>query len=327
MKNSFLSLFIATLFLFSPLAHAISASSFELANNHKVFYKYEEADSGKPTIVLLNGLIYQIDFWDEYLEEMTAQGYGVLLLAYSTQPESLALLDEQPFFSLHVFTPYGPAQANLETDDLVEETMAVIDDLGIDNFSLLSLSYGSIVSSQLALKYKDRVDTFILTAPAVVPSNRYFPIGEARYDYYYTLRETSPFPGQADYLYDVEFFSVLASTVTPFTYSFDDVNFQDFFNGVYQMVRSAKWFDLKDYADEDFPPTYLFLAEDEESELKKDQLLFWNLFEANVARKSIVTFKDTPHAITGAAPAKAAQMTMRALEGKLTQEKYSVEAN
>jgi hypothetical protein len=32
-------------------------------------------------------------------------------------------------------------------------------------------------------------------------------------------------------------------------YSFEGVEFlEDFFSGVYQMARSTKWFDLKDYA-------------------------------------------------------------------------------
>lgn len=326
MKTNVMKL-IVSFFILSSSLFAINDYSLEIADNHQVYYKYEEAQEGKPTIVMLNGLIYSLDYWDDYLEELVKEGYGVVLIAYSTQPESLALLDETPFFSLPVFTPYGPSQANLETEDLVEEVMSVVDSLDLDRFNLLSLSYGSIVAVNVAMEYKDRIDNFIMTSPAVMPSNRYFPLGESRYQYYFTLRQTSPFPGQADYLYDVEFFSTLATTVTPFVYSFDDVDFPDFFNGVYQMVRSAKWFDLKDYAGDDFPPTYLFLASDEESELKKDQFLFWSLFNTNDARKSLVIFRDSPHAIVGASPIKAAEMTIRAINGKLVEKKYNVDAD
>ena len=319
-------IFISCLVITMTTAKAVyQESSLEIGPAHTVYYKYQEAREGKETVILLNGLIYATKNWDKYFEAMAAQGYGVLLLAYSTQPESLRLLTEAPFYAKPTFGPYGPNQQGLEVQTFVDETISVVDHLSIERFTLLSLSYGSIVASNMAIQYKDRINQLILSAPAVMPSNRYFPIGQSRYDFFFNLKQSSPLPGLADYLYDAEFYTTLATTVTAATYKFPGVEFNDFFHGIFQMARSTKWFDLKDYANEVFPPTYLFVASEEETELKKDQLLFWNLMSSNESRRSIVTFRDSPHAITGAKPLKAAAMTINVIEGNLNKEQYRVD--
>lgn len=306
---------------------AYREGGYEIASNHKVYYRYHEADPGKPTMVLMNGLIYEIDNWSTYLGQLENKGIGYLITAFSTQPESLALIDETPYFAKVEMTKNGFNQAGLETQTLVDETMEVINAMGINRFHLMSLSYGSIVASRLALQQRQRIDSLIFMAPAVLPSNRYFPIGEARYQYYLNLKQGSYGALiDVDYLYDVEYYTTLSTVITPVMYSFEDVTFMDFFHGVYQMVRSAKWFDLKDYALAGFPPTYLFLASNEEEKLFEDQLRFWNKMSINPARKAMVLFDGGYHALVGGSPTIAAEITEKVLNGEIPDGEHQVSA-
>ena len=319
---------IFTLFtiLLSLTSFAYIESNIKMGDNHFVYFKYQQAQPGKPTVVLFNGLLFYASAWDSYFDKLRSQGYGVLQPIYSTQPESLQLLKgETPYFAKMVMSPYGLRQQGLETQTFVDEFMAVIDHLNIDRFSIASLSYGSTVSSELALQNKDRIDHFILISPAVVPTNRYNFVGETRYNYYLALKN-NPFTlkGYADYLYDVEFYSMLTSLIRPEHLRFPGVSFQDYFNGLYQMNRSVKWFDLFDYADTDLPPTYMFLASEEEEKLQADQLALWEEMNKFDYAKSLVQFEGAAHALTWSAPLKAAQMTIKVLENQLTMKEYTV---
>jgi pimeloyl-ACP methyl ester carboxylesterase len=308
-------LFVLIGLLFTSQSFALREGLFEVSENHHVYYRYQKAESGKPTVVLLNGLIYAIENWDEYFDELSKSGVGVLQMAYSTQPESLVDSQETPFYAVPELTAFGWVPKGIETQTLVDESMTVIDALEIERFSLASLSYGSIVAAEMAVQEKKRIDQLILMAPAVMSSGRYNPYGQSRHNYYTVLKAAGN--PAADISYDTELFATLSAIITPLKYNFEDVSFTYFFAGVYQMVRSSKWFDLKDYADADLPPTYMFLASLEDRPLYKDQLLFWEMMDENNAKKGLVTFEGSFHAIPGVAPEKCAEQTLLILEDKL----------
>ncbi len=309
----------AMLILILPTsAWALEEGVVELASDHKVYYRYQAAEAGKPTVVLMNGLIYAVENWDEYFTELSKDGTGVLQVAYSTQPESLqSLQGETPYFAKMTYHPFFQwLQAGLEIQDLVDETMAVVDALKISQFNLVSLSYGSIPATELAVQNKDRVNHFVLIAPAVMTSGRYNPYGASRHAWYQTLKLSGHL--YADYFYDTEIGNTLALLVTQNKYNFEDVPFENFYSGVYQMARASKWFDLKDYAEADLPATTLFVATLEEAALYKDQLRFWELMENNPAKNNLVTFAGSYHAIPGVAPEVAAEQTRLAINQQLT---------
>ncbi len=298
-------------------AWALEDGVVELASDHKVYYRYQAAEAGKPTVVLMNGLIYAVENWDEYFNELSKDGTGVLQVAYSTQPESLqALQGETPYFAKMTYHPFFQwIQSGLEIQDLVDETMAVVDVLEISQFNLVSLSYGSIPATELALQNKDRVNHFVLIAPAVMTSGRYNAYGASRHAWYQTLKQSGNI--YADYFYDAEIGNTLSFLVTQNKYSFENVPFKNFYSGVYQMARASKWFDLKDYADADLPSTSLFVASMEEAALYKDQIQFWEMMENNPAKRSLVTFAGSYHAIPGVAPEVAAEQTRLAINEQL----------
>ncbi|MCJ8275665.1 MAG: alpha/beta hydrolase [Bdellovibrionales bacterium] len=300
--------------LFSSQAWSLEEAVLELDTDHKVYYRYQQAEQGQPTIVLLNGLIYSISHWDRYFAELSEEGFGVLQIAYSTQPESLRYLEETPFYGKMEFTLQGPNQVGIETQTLIDEVMTVVDFLEIDRFNVLSLSYGSIVASELAVQQKSRIDNLILVAPAVMSSHRYNPYGQSRHQFYLSQKLLGL---PIDYFYDVELYNTMSLIISPASYAFEDVKFNDFFNGVYQMARSSKWFDLKDYAAKDLPSTYLFLASLEDPSLLMDQNRFWDLMSSNSARRSAVVFQGGYHALPGVVPEATAVMTARAIRDEL----------
>ncbi len=308
----------------SPLSVLASVEGvFELAPNHKVAYRYQAPQEGKPTLVLLNGLIWSLDYWSDYTSALERRGYGYLLTAYSTQPESLVTLETTPYFSETELSIWGIKQVGLETQDLTDEIMAVVNHLEIEEFSLVSLSYGSVVASQLAVQQKQRIKNLIFMAPAVVTSGRYNAYGASRHSYYSTLKAFGN-PG-ADHFYDLEIYSTLAAMITPVQHPQEGINFIDFLSGVFQMARSSKWFDLKDYANSDLPKTHLFLASLEEAPLLEDQRAFWSLLEENPARGSLIMFEGAYHAIPASSPETAAHWTTQVIEGKLKNSELTVE--
>ncbi|MCO5113118.1 MAG: alpha/beta hydrolase [Bdellovibrionaceae bacterium] len=294
----------------------------ELAKDHTVYYRYTKPVADKPTVVLLNGLIYSISHWDQYYQEMTQKGYGVLQVAYSTQPESLRGLEgEAPYFSRFIMTLQGPSMQGLETKDLASDILKTADFLGIKKFHLLTLSYGSIVGSHIANHHADRVLSVILVAPAVISSNRYIPYGASRHAHYLLQHKVNVNPFyDPDYFYDAEIYQSMRLIMQPqiATLDLEGVGFENFFNGVYQMARSAKYFDLKDQADKAWPKTTLVMASIEDAPLQKDQLQFWKLKQQAAKNSQLIFVDGAPHAIPGAYPKVMSMITDAILESQVT---------
>ncbi|MEM7646284.1 MAG: alpha/beta hydrolase, partial [Pseudomonadota bacterium] len=307
---------ILGLLLFSSQSFAFDEGVLSIASNHKVYYKYAKAETGKPTVVMLNGLIYPVSNWASYFNELEKAGFGVLQVAYSTHPESMRTLDEAPYFQVGYGAFYNAfLEYKLETQTLVDEVMAVVDSLKIKKFHLLTLSYSSIVGAPLAHQNQDRVEKLLLIAPAMKAGNRYVPGLETQHQGFEFSRMFNPVG--TDATYDSVVYSLISPTVTPLSQKDKSVEFLPFFSGVYQMARSAKWFELFDYVDLDLPPTTLFLAEKEEEALLKDQIKFWDDLEKNPAKRDSVLFEGAFHALPGAYPKITAEKTIEWLEGGL----------
>jgi hypothetical protein len=86
----------------------------EIADDHKVYYRYKEAQNGAKTLVLLNGLIYAIENWDEYVQELAdSDVVGVCnsLTARSLSPSELLKVSLLFILSGLQFNPLSMVQA------------------------------------------------------------------------------------------------------------------------------------------------------------------------------------------------------------------------
>ncbi|NCN95322.1 MAG: hypothetical protein GW917_01215 [Bdellovibrionales bacterium] len=312
---------ILSLVIFSLSWNAFSAQGsvtedvLEISPRQKVYYRYTPAQKGQPTFVALNGLIYPIKYWDSFLEEMQEKGFGLLQIAYSTQPESLSELTQRPRFFFE----------NIETKDLSDEVMAVVDQVGLKKFELLTLSYGSIVGADLADRYADRLNSVTMMSPAVRPSNRYHLYGESRHQYYEWLSQVST---EADRYYDAELFVSMLPIVKSQEASFElmGVDFDTFFKGVYQMARSAKWFDLKErVSNKRWPKTNFVFASEEEVGLSQDQEASWEILKSTSPHSIKITVNGAPHAIPGVHPKTAVRVLEGLMENQYQPGEHEVE--
>ncbi len=297
---------------FISYANDIKDGVVQISDQRAVYYQHVKAKAGKPTIVLLNGWIYPIKNWETYVNELAAKGYGVVLVAYSTQTESLRYVKTTPHYEDLKSVPLGQIHKGIETKDLADDVMSVVDKLGIDKFHMQTLSYGSIVGSFIANNFANRVRSVTLITPAVVPSNRYTPYGESRHLYYVWLNEVNKnsFIIPDDW-YDLEIYQSLR-LVMEFQKKKMDLNgvsFERFLNGAFQMGRSTKYFDLKDEATQSWPNVNVILASQEEPMLLKDQFRFWDIKEKSSPESRLVLMEDVPHAIPGAQPFLLAELT------------------
>lgn len=305
----------------------IQEFSLQVSDEHAVAYNYIPAQSGKPTLVLLNGLIYSLKNWDNYINELTSKGYGVVLVAYSTQPESLRYIKSTPYYSKITTTVSGLAQTGLEIKDLANDVMMVVDHLKIDQFHLQALSFGSIVGSYIANEYTSRVQSVTLIAPAVMSSHRYTPYGESRHTFYVMQNAMNINPFYVpDYYYDLELYQTMSMTIlTQYnTLDLDGTSYEDVFNGVYQMARSTKYFDLKEEAESAWPRTSLFIAENEDPSLKADQLKYWNAKKSVTTDSYLIQVENAPHAIPGSHFKTLAETISEILEGTKASGEYKV---
>lgn len=312
-------------------ANQIKEGVVQISDQRAVYYQHIDAKPGMPTVVMLNGLIYSIENWKSYIEEFSKLGYGVVLVAYSTQPESLRHVKTTPYFENIKFGPTGyPYHVGLETKDLADDVLAVTDHLGLDEFHLQTLSYGSIVGSYLANNHSNRLKSITMVTPAVLPAHRYTPYGESRHMYYLWLNQTNINPFVIpDHLYDLELYQTLRTVMEFQRRSIDTlgVGFETFVNGVFQMGRSAKYFDLKDEARNQWPKTNLILASEEEFLLLKDQMHFWRE-KKQVSKDSRMVFvQGAPHAIPGTNPSDLSKIYADLLEDKINAGEYTYDVS
>lgn len=328
----------------------------KISESRAVAYKYVPAEKGKPTIVLLNGLIYPLVNWTDYVAELSKKGYGVLLVAYSTQPESLRYTSRRPYFVVPKLTVSGWSQTGLEIEDLADDVMAVVNHLNIDKFHLQPLSFGSIVGSEIVNSHKDRVESVTFVSPAVMPAHRYTPYGESRHTFYLWQNQINFNPFYVpDFFYDLElyqtmslilgsqhntqdiesykktlaslpdqfkgsldFYKLVRTLTQPQPSAFDlvGISYDNFFSGVYQMARATKYYDLKDEAEKNWPKTNLIISSEEEGPLKNDQLTYWRARKAAQANGTFVEMLGAPHAIPGAHPIALATVVESIYEGQ-----------
>lgn len=313
------SLLMLVMFVFGVQVKAnvqVNEGSIELSESRAVAYKYIPAQAGQPTIVMLNGLIYPLENWQEYITAMAEKGYGVLLVAYSTQPESLRHTQGIPYYSRIKATISGLNQTGLEISDLATDVMSVVDHLNLDRFHLQTLSFGSIIGSYIANNFADRLESVTLVSPAVMPSHRYTPYGESRHNFYLWQNQININPFYVpDYYYDLELYQTMRMILqTQYsTFDLEGTNFEYFFNGVYQMARSTKYFDLKDEAKQPWPQTNIILASDEDPTLKRDQINFWNEKFKVAPESRLIEIMDVPHAIPGSNPLSLAEVSLALL--------------
>lgn len=135
-----------------------------------IFYRHFKVPRAKGTLVIANGLVFELSNYDDFIKQMNAQGYNVLVYAHRSQHESLEKAIE-----------LGLKARYYSTDDLAEDLNELLDILKIKkNIHIAGLSFGASVAAQFAYSYPEKVKSLNLLAPLIYLDATYTMIVESR---------------------------------------------------------------------------------------------------------------------------------------------------
>lgn len=287
-----------------------------LSGDRQVFYRHYKVAKPKGTIVLLNGLIYDLENWKKYIQSLQSDGYDVVHMAFSAQPESLrGLKTKSPAF---LDNDLSPAL-------LAEEIEAVMKHAKLERpIHLASLSFGA-VGVEFAKNNKKSIDSFTLMAPLVRPLDRYTAEGRAFHSMFdqmaLTQKMMDPFgifggaatlAASKEKMYRQAVDAMISANGREMP---EGVSPETFKRGVVSLVMGAKDFDLKAYAKADLPPINLIIAGKEMGPAAEDQWQFWKELAAK-SKGSAVLLPEAEHAVVASDPIVSGAVTHSLLNGE-----------
>jgi pimeloyl-ACP methyl ester carboxylesterase len=158
--------------LFMVVAFSIQSAAGQLgtvvkSRSKHIAYEFTQGAPGAPTILLFNGLVFELEKFEPFTTALVARGYSVLTYAYSVQPESIK--------SLGLNTPYFLDYNERPTlRDLSLEGEEVLRQLQINTpVVFVGLSYGTAPAVTLARLAPGRASQIILISPLAVPSDAF----------------------------------------------------------------------------------------------------------------------------------------------------------
>ena len=151
-------------YLFQP---SVESKTAELGGR-SVFYEITRAEPGRPTFVVFNGLVFPLSKYDQFREEFfrLRDGEGLIIMSYSTQPESLL---QNPHQNLR--RERDPSVDSLKLEDFAREMDAVLRQEAIQGEIVpIGLSFGAApLTAFLKLYAKPRSPYLIRHAVFIAP--------------------------------------------------------------------------------------------------------------------------------------------------------------
>ena len=120
-------------------------------------------NSGDPPLVLIMGLGAQMIAWDEvFCTELATRGFWVVRfdnrdVGLSTKLEEAGVPDMQDL--LAALNTGAPVDAPYLLRDMADDTVGLLDALGIDSAHIVGLSLGGMIAQELAIHHPRRVRT------------------------------------------------------------------------------------------------------------------------------------------------------------------------
>lgn len=305
----------ALLLLVPAGANAATEGDFvRIPQGHEVYVEYTKARAGQKTVVLLNGLVYDLRYWDEYVRSLTDEGVGVVI--YNFRGQSKTLLREVQERRAPQFFESG-----LMPELFAQELAQTLDQLGLGDkkVTVVGLSFGGAIAAEFASKYAPRVESLILLAPLVVSLDKYDPMGAWIRGNLDALRLWwGPIwgPMAYDYYYDMIYRSYLVGErISSDRIPKDVAAIPEIYKeSVFHQVRAMRDFDLKSYGFKDLK-VHLILASEEEAPIYADQLRAWENWHLE-SRGSLTLIDKAAHGIPATAPKSSARLTLGILLGE-----------
>lgn len=288
------------LVLFS-VASAEARTSFVSVEGRKVWVDYEPAKKGHPTVVLLNGLTYQLGHWDKFTEALSRRSPGLGILRFDMIGMGQTLLNGK----LPVKDPISYA-------DQVEVTRQLMDKLRIRRAYIAGLSYGGGIAVAFGSAYPERVEKLILMAPFTEPMKEMdqWIRGQVAFN-----RLTFPLnPATDDELYDFFLKSFIYATYPSLEPSVLDNAYK--LESVFRMIQGIRKYDtLKDARNLPEGSVHLLVAGQDQYIKREVMDRFWKAVPAS-ARASRIDISVTEHKIPESIPEYSAAWTLEIISGR-----------
>lgn len=127
----------------------------KIRGNRKIYVDFLLPQPGKPSVALWNGLTYETDSWDPFVEQLKGQGLGILRWDAAGQGRTLA--------------NDGLPSAGYDYREQVTDFESLLTAFGIKRIHIVGLSYGGGLELQFAIDHPDRVESLIAMAPFTEP--------------------------------------------------------------------------------------------------------------------------------------------------------------
>lgn len=254
----------------------------KLSNGHELYVNYKEAEPGKPTVVLFNGLSQNTTTWDPVAADLVKAGFGVVRFDAMGQGNTLA--------------KSGPYH-DLSYENQVADVIGLLDALGIkEKVDLAGLSYGGGIAVALAAEHPERVRK-------VISLNGFI---QAKDDA--IVRETLDSMARVNPYFGFWKNTVYESTVKSFLYwkfllkRYGPAVDPNLIEATYRLAVGIRDFDAFAAA-ASLPPNSLHLVVGQADDVVRaaDSKRFWNHVPAE-ARGSLLEIKDGPHTLSEGLP-------------------------
>ncbi len=112
------------------------------AYRHRTDLYREEGDEDAPTVVFAHGTLMDRTMFDSQVEAVADAGYHAVAYSLRARTEY-----------------YEPAY---DLDDIVGDTVALLDNIGVETCTLVGMSMGGFMGLRFALQHQDRLDALVL---------------------------------------------------------------------------------------------------------------------------------------------------------------------
>lgn len=285
-------------------------SGFVTLDDHQVFVDYSKASPGKPTVVLVNGLVYGLDRWNDLARPLANAGIGIL--RYNFRGQSRTLLKELEKGSPAFF------RTGLDRRSQAEELAQVMAALGLEKATIVGLSYGAGIAAEFGERFPAKVEQLVFLAPLVVPLDRYDPNGawiQSNLDALKFWWGPLWGPYVYDYYYNQIYRSYMSQRLVGDRIPGEMRGHEEAYKeSIFHLVRAMRDLDLRTFR---FPKlsgrVHMMLASEEEAPALKDQFLAWKNFGKTGG--SLTLLAPAAHAIPDSSGAFAAEILKKILSG------------
>ncbi|MFZ4404410.1 MAG: alpha/beta fold hydrolase [Pseudobdellovibrionaceae bacterium] len=277
----------------------------KLSDKVERYVEYSQQKNDKPLVVMVNGLVYDVDRWADLRQRLQLAGYSTL--NYYFRGQLLTLKKEKQTFGQPLFFKSG-----LEGKDFAEELHGLLGQLKVDKpVVVLGLSYGASIAAEFAQRYPAQIEQLIIMSPLVKSLDKYTSEGQwLSWNLDAIAMWWGPFWGPAVYdaAYKLIYQSYLSSRVVPErvpSMFADDA--ETYKQSLFYLIRATRKFDLTEYdfsALKDNKVHYL-LAKEDDNRVFQDQVTAFKRV-APVSQGALIWLSESEHAIPDSQPAQAA---------------------